>query len=107
MRHIRLIGDIIGLEEEITAHRDINRAFPFIRSAGIGRGKRREAKRDIENAREAFRALDIAREPEKIVGGPGQHDETSPYACDWVCDCVARMGSALSSITQVSLVPPP
>ena len=66
--------------------------FPFVAGADIGQRQRREPLRGVENAREIFRALDVARQPEKIVGGAGEHAlDHRPHP----------------SRTHVSLVPPP
>ncbi len=63
-----------------------DRRFPFVRRADIGERQRGEALRHLENAREVFRALDVAREPVEVIGGAREHYRSS---------------------TQVSFVPPP
>ena len=43
--------------------------FPFVAGADVGKRQRRQALRGVENAREVFRAFDVARKPVQIVGG--------------------------------------
>ena len=64
-----------------------DRGFPFVARADIGERQRGQPLRHFEDAREIFRALDVAREPVQVVGGAREH--------------------AYVSSTQVSLVPPP
>ena len=50
-----------------------DRRFPFVGRADIGERQRGEPLRHFEDAREIFRALDVACQPVEIVGGTREH----------------------------------
>ena len=65
------------------------RRAPFVAVTVAGVGRQRDAEAGLGEARHVLRALDLARHPEQVFGGPSEHLSVSPRR------------------TQVSLVPPP
>ena len=63
----------IGGEEGAGAARGRDRRFPFVRGADIGERQCREPVGRLQNAREIFRALDVAGEPVEIIGRARKH----------------------------------
>ena len=68
-----LVGLRIVRGERAGAAGGGDRRFPFVAGADIGERQRGQALRHLEDAREIFRALDVAREPVEVVGGAREH----------------------------------
>src|ERR1035437_34323 len=58
-----------------------HRGFPFVAGGDIGERQRAQPLRGVENARQVFDALHVAREPIEIVGGAREHGFYSLPPC--------------------------